>query len=54
MPYGYLEIYHLLGKRGHFVVEAKSIFPALAGCEHEVSLSLFGPFHDDLLIGPYN
>jgi hypothetical protein len=49
--YGDLEVNHLLGKGGEFVVEAEAVFTRVVGGEDIVSLALFGAFHEGALVG---
>lgn len=47
--YRNFEVDHLVGDRGHVVVEAKPVFASLVCCEHVVSLSLFLSVHHNAL-----
>ena len=49
--YRNLKVHRLLGKCAHVVIKAKAVLAHLLGREYEVSLALFGRFHDHFAIG---
>lgn len=52
--YRNLEIHEFLGKRRHFIIEAKLIFPDVLGRKHKVSLSFLDSTQNHLPIGGYH
>lgn len=48
--YSDLEIYKLLRKSTHLIIEAKSIFAGLRSREHKVTLSFLLSIHYDLVL----
>lgn len=49
-----LKINHLLGKRGHLIIEAESVLSDAQGREYKIPLALLGPVQDGLLAGSDN
>lgn len=47
-----LKINHLIGKGGHFVIEAHTVLADFLAGKDEFSLSFLGIFHDDLFVWP--
>ena len=52
--YSDLEIYKLLGKCAHLIIEAEFVFTRFGRCENEVSLSLLLSIHNDLFLRSRN
>ena len=52
--YGDVEVHCLLGKCGHFIVEAEAVFSYALRRKDDVRLSFFGAIGNDLLIGANN
>jgi hypothetical protein len=48
--YSNLEIHKFLRKSTHLIIKAESIFARFQGREHEITLSLLLPIHNDLVL----
>ena len=49
--YGYFEVYHLVCKGGHVVVEADAVFSDVLRGKDEVALAFFLVLHDHFVVG---
>lgn len=53
-PYCDFEVYHLLGKSTHIIIEAESVFPRVLCCKHKIALTFLLGVHNDLVARAHN